>query len=111
MFTWTIFFINKYNFCIVSGLANYDSTTNINYRYFQPARTAPRFVNQGGQTIKVKVGDTVTIPCKIQNKGKYQKYTLGQNLRPFLFTCLFKRTTEIVNRFVNKGRQPIKVKV
>jgi len=52
-----------------SGLANFDSATNINYRYFQPERSAPRFVNQGGQTIKVKVGDTVTIPCKIQNKG------------------------------------------
>ena len=111
MFILTIFFTNKYNFWIVSGLANFDSTTNINYRYFQPARTAPRFVNQGGQTIKVKVGDTVTIPCKIQNKGKYQKYTLGQNPGPpfFLFICLFKRTTEIVDRIVNKGGQLIKV--
>ena len=65
-------FIAKSSFLSVcfSGLANYDST-NIHYRYFQPARTAPRFVNQGGQTIKVTVGDTVTIPCKIRNKGKY----------------------------------------
>ena len=89
MFTLTIFFTNKYNFWIVSGLANFDSATNINYRYFQPERSAPRFVNQGGQTIKVKVGDTVTIPCKIQNKGKHQKYTLWQKPKiSFLITRL-----------------------
>ena len=82
---------NKYIFLILSGLANFDSATNINYRYFQPERSAPRFVNQGGKTIKVKVGDTVTIPCIIQNKGKYQKYTLGQNSGP-LFVYLFVKT-------------------
>ena len=94
-------------------MANFDSATNINYRYFQPERSAPRFVNQGGKTIKVKVGDTVTIPCKIQNKGKYKKYTLEHIPGPlfFLFVCLFKWTTEIVDGIVNKGGQPIKYKV
>ena len=46
----------------ILGVANYN-------RYFGP-RMPPIFVNSGGKTIKVTVGDTVTIPCKIHNKGK-----------------------------------------
>ena len=125
-------------------------------------------VNKGRQPIKVKVGSTVTIPCKIQNKNtlldriwdphsfnsfvclnfirlfewtteivdkivsqggqmeiqsqscakyktkvhKHQKYTLEHIPGPlfFLFLCLFKWTTEIVDGIVNKGGQPIKYK-
>ena len=52
---------------LVSGLANYDSKDKL-YHYFGPS-SPPVFVNRGGQTIKVTVGDTVTIPCKIHNKG------------------------------------------
>lgn len=50
-----------------SGSANYHVDT-VNRRYFGPI-SPPVFVNPGGTKIKVKVGDTVTIPCKIHNKG------------------------------------------
>ena len=55
----------------VLGVANYNSKSNsdLHRRYFGP-RMPPIFVNSGGKTIKVTVGDTVTIPCKIHNKGK-----------------------------------------
>ena len=29
-------------------------------------------MNPGGKALKVTVGDTVTIPCKIHNKGKWK---------------------------------------
>lgn len=53
-----------------SGVANYNSNSksDLHRRYFGP-RMPPIFVNSGGKTIKVTVGDTVTIPCKIHNKG------------------------------------------
>ena len=52
-------------------MANYNSQANsdLHRRYFGP-RMPPIFVNSGGKTITVTVGDTVTIPCKIHNKGK-----------------------------------------
>ena len=53
--------------CHVPGSANYHVDT-VNRRYFGPI-SPPVFVNPGGTKIKVKVGDTVTIPCKIHNKG------------------------------------------
>ena len=55
-------------FCHVPGSANYHVDTVD--RYFSP-RTPPVFMSPGGTKIKVSVGDTVTIPCKIHNKGKF----------------------------------------
>ena len=58
--------------CRVPGSANYHVDT-VNRRYFGPI-SPPVFVNPGGTKIKVKVGETVTIPCKIHNKGKFDLF-------------------------------------
>ena len=72
-------------------------------------------VNKGRQPIKVKVGSTVTIPCKIQNKNTLlDRIWDPHSFNSFVclnFIRLFEWTTEIVDKIVSQGGQTIKVKV